>query len=371
MNIVFRTDASFDIGTGHVMRCLTLANALSKNGAECHFICRAHTNNLIAFIKEHGYQVHVLPSEESSSIKRNVNIKGDKNKLAHSHWLCASWQIDAEQTSIILKKIRPEWLIVDHYALDANWERAVKVHCEYLMIIDDLADRLHDCDLLLDQNLGRTSDDYYDLLKLDCKTLIGPKYALLRPEFSHLREYSLKQREAPHLKHILITMGGIDSQNVTGRILDILSTCLLPNDCRITVVMGLNAPWLDSVQKIASAMPWQTNVLMNVSNMAKLMSDSDFAIGAAGSTSWERCCLGLPSLMVILANNQVIVARALHDIHAAYLIGDLSEIDSEFDCGICDEITSITLMDELSKSAREVTDGCGVERVLNHMGIFS
>lgn len=365
MNIVFRTDASSDIGTGHVMRCLTLANALKKNGAECHFICRAHPNNLIDFVKKHGYQVHVLPFEEPDSIKRKVNTDGAENELAHSHWLCAPWQTDAEQTSIILKKIKPKWLIVDHYALDTNWECAVKVNCEYLMVIDDIADRLHDCDLLLDQNLGRTSDDYSELIKSDCKTLIGPKYALLRPEFAHLREYSLKRREVPQLNQILITMGGIDTQNVTGRILDTLSSCPLPDDCRITVVLGVHAPWLQSVKQQALDLPWKIDVLMNVSNMAEIMADSDLAIGAAGSTSWERCCLGIPTLMVVLADNQQDAATFLDKIHAVLLLSLKHKLKEQLFSLFQRIIDQPMVLQEISESAYNVTDGIGCERVVH------
>jgi UDP-2,4-diacetamido-2,4,6-trideoxy-beta-L-altropyranose hydrolase len=369
MNIVFRTDASSDIGTGHVMRCLTLANAFKKNGAECHFICRENPNNLIAYIMGHGYQVHVLPFDEADSIKEKVNAESDKNVLAHSHWLCATWQTDAAQTSIILEKIKPKWLIVDHYALDTNWERAVKVNSEYLMVIDDLADRLHDCDFLLDQNLGRTSDDYTELVRSDCKNLIGPKYALLRPEFSLLREYSLKRRKNPRLKQILITMGGIDTQNVTGRILDALRICPLPNDCRITVIMGLYAPWLENVQQIASAMPWQTDILMNVSNMAQLMADSDLAIGAAGSTSWERCCLGLPSIMVVLAKNQIEIADALKCSGAALVLNETFSKKNQNDMNntIMDFIKYPNYLKKMSSIASNVVDGSGVMKVIKQM----
>lgn len=369
MKVVFRVDASSDIGTGHVMRCLTLAKALNKNGTECHFICREHPGNLIEYVKEHGHQVHVLPFEERDSAKTEVNNESNRSELAHSHWLGANWKTDSELTSNILKSIKPEWLVVDSYALDIRWEGAVRKDCHQLMVIDDLADRLHDCDLLLDQNLGRTSNDYEKFLDSNTPMLIGPQYALLRPEFAILREYSLKRRKVPHSKHILITMGGIDSQNVTKRVLDALRGCPLPDDCHITVVMGLHAPWLESVQQQASAMPWQTDVLLNVSNMAKLMADSDLAIGSAGSTSWERCCLGLPSIMVVLAKNQLEIAEALECIGAALVLNEpySKTFPDGLNKAITDFIKCPNNLEKMSSIASDVVDGVGVMKVTKQM----
>src|SRR5690606_35975420 len=189
----------------------------------------------------------------------------------------------------------PDWLIVDHYALDARWESQQKDFCGRLAVIDDLASRPHSCDLLLDQNLGRRMQDYSHLVADNCELLIGPDYALLRPEFISARKHSLERREKPVLRNLLISMGGVDKDNVTSHVLEALKPCLLPNDTRISVVMGANAPWAGLVQQQAAMMPWCTEVVFNVDNMAQRMAESDFAIGAAGSTSWERCCLGLPA----------------------------------------------------------------------------
>jgi UDP-2,4-diacetamido-2,4,6-trideoxy-beta-L-altropyranose hydrolase len=179
------------------------------------------------------------------------------------------------------------------------------------MVIDDLADRAHDCDVLLDQNLGRNVQDYGGLLKPNTTTFIGPQYALLRPEFAQLRSQSLARRTQPQLKHLLITMGGVDKDNATGQVLKALTACHLPPDLRITVVMGPHAPCLADVKLQAAQMVRPTQVLVGASEMAQLMSDSDLCIGAAGSTSWERCCLGLPTLLLVLADNQQSSAQAL------------------------------------------------------------
>ena len=248
MKIAFRVDASLQIGTGHVMRCLTLADALAAQGADCLFICREHQGNLIEHIRNKGYCVHalpVLPSVCASSLA--INTVSDEQSLAHSHWLGATQVEDAAACAAILAGVKPDWLIVDHYALDARWELALKSHYRKLMVIDDLADRPHLCDLLLDQTFGRDAEDYHELVPAISRLLCGSRYALLRPEFAALRDYSLQRRANPQLRQLLITMGGVDKDNATGQVLEALRGCALPAQCHITVVMGTTAPWLDEV----------------------------------------------------------------------------------------------------------------------------
>src|SRR5690606_2585434 len=140
----------------------------------------------------------------------------------HSHWLGATQTQDAAGCVPILAKLNPDWLIVDHYALDARWERALKPHYRKLMVIDDLADRPHQCDLLLDQTFGRDAEDYQTWVPANCRLLCGSHYALLRPEFAALRPYSLARRATPQLRQLLITMGGVDKDNATGQVLEAL-----------------------------------------------------------------------------------------------------------------------------------------------------
>jgi UDP-2,4-diacetamido-2,4,6-trideoxy-beta-L-altropyranose hydrolase len=232
------------------------------------------------------------------------------------------------------------------------------------MVIDDLADRPHDADLLLDQNLGRAAHDYDGLLALGTHTLIGPQYALLRPEFAQWRGYSLQRREQAQLTQLLISMGGVDKDNVTGRVLQVLQSCKLPEDLRITVVMGPHAPWLDEVRALSARMLWPTQVLVGVSNMAHLMAESDLAIGAAGSTSWERCCLGLPTLMLVLAKNQNTSASALHEAHAAVVVRCVDKIkNSVFD--LVDQDLFLVKLKSMSRAGASITDGRGASMVAN------
>lgn len=366
INVIFRTDASLDIGTGHVMRCLTLAIALREQGANCSFICREHAGNLLDVINQHGFEAQVLPMQDVVLVKSAQQRVQRENILAHAAWLGASWQEDAEETKDAIGEVVVDWLVVDHYALDADWEVTLRTHCRKLMVIDDLADRAHDCHLLLDQNLGRTERHYAGLVSGHCKVLVGPQYALLRPEFSRLRQSSLDRRTTQQLRHLLITMGGVDKDNATGQVLAVLPNCRLPSDCRITVVMGARAPWLQQVREMATEMPWPTEVLVNVDNMAELMADSDMAIGAAGSTSWERCCLGLPSLLVVLAENQRDGANALAKAGAVVLLGNVEGIAlnlaREVKC-ILGEVRLLTM----KSACAAVTSGKGVNFVASYI----
>jgi len=197
--IVFRTDAALQIGTGHVMRCLTLAEALAERGAHCRFVCREHSGNLMELIRDRGFDAIGLPVESG---RLATEASSDEPIGAHATWLGADWAVDAEQACAALGDMDADWLIVDHYALDVRWERSLRSRCRRLMVIDDLADRIHDCDLLLDQNLGREPRDYAGLVP-DCSAiLVGPRFALLRPEFAALRDYSLNRRVIPKLKRV-------------------------------------------------------------------------------------------------------------------------------------------------------------------------
>lgn len=353
MKVVFRTDASLQIGTGHVMRCLTLADALRERGAQCTFICREHAGNLLALIKQREHNALAL-----TACFDLVEVPANP---AHAAWLGASWESDAEQTLQALGPQVADWLVVDHYALDYRWENAVRSCTKHLMVIDDLADRPHDCELLLDQNLGRTARDYHGLLRPGTATLIGPRYALLRPEFAKMRAESLVRRAKPQLQHLLITMGGIDRDNTTGQVLDALKECALPQDLRITIVMGSRAPWLAQVMAQAEKMSRPTQVLVGVNNMAQLMAASDFAIGAAGGTAWERCCLGLPGLVLVLEQNQRAGAVALQNAGAAIMLEESDQISCVFSGSQPTPLQDSML--QMSNAAAAVTDGSGSVRV--------
>jgi len=353
MKVVFRVDASLQIGIGHVMRCLTLAQALKENGANVEFICRKHEGSLINKIRSNGFVVHELKVFEEAEVD---------NKLAHSHWLGVTQQQDADDCINILKAEKLDWLIVDHYALDEQWQKRLKPCYEKLMVIDDLADRQFDCDILLDQTFGRQQEDYLALTPEDCKLLLGSQYALLRPEFVEWRGISLERRSKPEFKQLLINMGGVDVDNVTEKVLDELTICNLPNDLKITVVMGGSAPHLESIKSKAIVLPYKTEVKVDVGNMAEIMSNSDVAIGASGSTTWERCCLGLPTIQVITANNQSVLAKSLDKAGVIELIKQNNDLD-----GCLGRLNNKKYYMNIVYKAMNITDGIGCNKVFKFL----
>lgn len=360
MKIAFRTDASLEIGTGHVMRCLTLARALREAGADCKFITRAHPGNIADRIAADGFEVSLLPAPEGQL---------PKGPPAHAHWAGVDWTQDAAETRAALGDA-PDWLIMDHYAFDAHWQGAVLPSGTRLMVIDDLADRPHACDLLLDQNLGRNAADYNGLVPDHCTRLIGPQYALLRPEFAAMRAQSLAERTGRGLRHILISMGGVDAQDATSQILDALSGADLPDDLRISVIMGAQAPALEKVRRKAQELPWATEVLVDVSDMASRMAAADLAIGAGGATTWERCCLGLPSIIVQIADNQVGIAQSIAAVGAGVDLGPVKNSDFKHNMhSALAQSSNPTTLSTLSANAAVTCDGLGVERMLVRIGV--
>ena len=362
--VLFRVDASLRIGSGHLQRCLTLAHALRQQGWECHFLSRLHPGNMLSIVEQQGFRTWSLPCGEMEAIRvRDQSI----NMPQHAAWLGASQEEDARDTATIAEQIRPDWLVVDHYALDATWEQQLQALVPRILVIDDLADRQHACHVLLDQNLGRKAQDYAGKVPAEAIVLTGPRYALLRPEFRTLRDRSLARRPNNKLRSTFISMGGVDQANTTGRILTTLRQCPLDVETRITIVMGSRAPELTSVQEAASQLPWPTEVRVNAANMAELMSEADLAIGAAGGSAWERCCLGLPSLLVVLAENQRPGALALAHAGAARLVGDACDINTHLPSAI-DAMQNARVLAEMAAKASSVTDGQGVERVVTVMG---
>lgn len=336
------------------MRCLTLAEALRERGAQSTFICRPHAGHLLDLIQQRGFTAKSLaPADDAFTPPVD---------RCHAKWLGTDWASDAAQTQQALGDQVVDCMVVDHYALDRRWEQTMRPHTRRMMVIDDLADRPHDCELLLDQNLGRQAQDYDGLVSRHTQTLIGPAYALLRPEFAQLRKYSLQRRAQPQLKNLLITMGGVDQSNSTAQVLNALIRCELPSYLDITVVMGPTAPWLTQVQAQAAAMPCPTQVLAGVRNMAQMMAESDLCIGAAGSTSWERCCLGLPAIQLVLASNQKEINLAL-ELAKCVLTVQPDKLHAELP-SVFAQLTIPAVLSSLSKNAAFVCDGLGADKTV-------
>ncbi len=311
VNIVFRADASLQIGSGHVMRCLALAGALRDRGATVRFACRDFSGHLAGLIQEQGFDCFLFDRPDES-------YRRQEDDPAHAEWLGVSWRRDAEETVRALGGEQPDWLIVDHYAIDYRWHREVRSCASSIMVIDDLADRRYDCDILLDQTHGRHDEEYRELVPASASLLLGAEYALLRPEFARQRRAALEaRRRRAGIRRILVAMGGVDSVNATSAVLRGLAGVEWSEKPQVDVVLGGSAPHLEEVKALADECGLPVRVLSNVRNMSELMMEADLAVGAGGSTSWERCCLGLPSLLVETAENQREVVAGLDRAGAA------------------------------------------------------
>lgn len=348
MNIFFRTDASVKIGTGHVMRCLNLAEGLKKRGINVEFICREHPGNLIKFIRQkRKFPVH------SISLKHGIDQTLESQSL-HASWLGATKQLDAESTLRILKEKNQsiDWLIVDHYAIDHIWETNMKGFVKNIFVIDDLADRLHDCNLLIDHGIFPNSEERYkDLVPKYCKKLLGAKYALLDPEYANFRKKTLPRK---NFNNLLIFFGGSDLENLTGRSLDLITDLTYPK-LNVDVVLGTNNPHKRTIKKKITHLP-NVTVHEALSSLIELMLKADFSLGGGGITTYERMCLKLPSIVVAFAGNQEVVAKYLHQKHIQYkLKKDFGEKDLKRSF---DEVKSIDL-----NLMGKIIDGQGTERV--------
>ena len=355
-NVLFRADASVSMGSGHVMRCLTLADFVRAAGGKATFVCRAHPGHMGDLIASRDHQLVLLPPSNDAG----------HDEAALKPWKPQQQEIDAHETVSATDGRGFDWTVVDHYGLDSRWELACVRLAPHLLAVDDLANRSHSCALLLDQNLGRGPKDYATRIPPGCASLTGPRYALLRKEFSALRPGSLDRRREGQLRHIVISMGGTDPLDATGRALAALKLCTLHPDTRITVIMGTSAPSLAAVEFSATTMPWPTRVHTNVTHMANLLAEADLAIGASGGSAWERCCLGVPSIIVVTADNQRPAAYALRQAGCARLIDSVDLIETE----LSDCIKSLRdghSLKTLSANAAPLVDGQGAPRVLAAM----
>ena len=354
LQVIFRTDASRIIGTGHVMRCLNLAGALVGRGAEVSFICRKHEGHFCDLIEERGFTVHRLPAPAKEFEAGTTP--------AHAAWLGATWQEDAGQAGAAIKTLsaKPNWLVVDHYALDSRWEQALRPLVDKILVIDDLADRAHDCDLLLDQNLfADVQARYATKVPEDCRLLLGPEYALLQPIYAELHD-RIPPREGT-VKRILISFGGADRDNLTGRVLAAFLSLNRP-DIDVDVVISDSSPYVLDIQNQVAG---HANIHLhgNLPTLAPLMAKADLAIGAAGTTSWERLCLGLPALVVTLAENQRPIADGLQRLGLVRWLGHKGEVSEQRIRQALAELINEGIDEEWSLRCRAAVDGKGVDRV--------
>jgi len=306
MNIIIRTDASIEIGTGHVMRCLTLAKQLKRHGAEVTFVCRNLEGNSISYLQGQGMHVAIL-----SPVENDVQ-----------------WKRDAEATIAIIEdmNIEIDLIIVDHYDLDNRWESMLRLFTKQIMVIDDLANRSHDCDLLLDQNYYlNMKERYRGLVPGHCLQMLGPDHVLLRDEF--MQAASKPRERTGKINNILIFFGGTDPTGETIKTLDAIREINIPR-IEINIVVGASNPKRHEIKQVCDGKQ-NINFYCQVSNMAELMWKADLAIGAGGATTWERCFLGLPTLTTVIADNQLEATTLLNEQEVTLYVGESKNTSSE------------------------------------------
>jgi len=330
--IAFRLEASAPIGGGHAMRCLSLARALADRGADCLFLVN-------------GDAASVVPA--LAAIACRVVEAAPEAAVRAVH---AAWPDGADAA------------ICDLYRWTAPEERAFAAAARRLLVIDDLAAAPHRCDWLLNQNFGTDPAGYDGLLPPGCRRLVGLGYALLRPDFATLRPAALARRaEMGRPQTILVSLGLTDVGGITGRVCAALAT--IPDFARAEVVLGPVAPSIDRVRAIAAVDP-RFRCHVGLENMARAMLEADVAIGAMGSSSWERCCLALPTLAVTLADNQRPTAQALAESGIVALAGDAAALDdAALQAAIAAFLDDTERLHRLSRASAALCDGLGAGRV--------
>jgi UDP-2,4-diacetamido-2,4,6-trideoxy-beta-L-altropyranose hydrolase len=351
MKFSIRVDASSQIGTGHFMRCLTLADVLKQRDAQIRFISRHLPGHLRNMLTAKGHQFMPLNGSSSEAIS---------DELPHAHWLGTTQHADAQDTIQALSDQTWDWLVVDHYALDQRWESAMRASVGHIMVIDDLADRHHDCDLLLDQNLvAQMHTRYADKVPPACGLLLGPEYALLQPIYAELHD-RIPPREGP-IQRILVFFGGADGDNLTGRTLAAFLRLGRP-DIEVDVVITADSPHTEVIRQQAVG-HGNIHLHSGLPTLAPLMTKADLAVGAGGATSWERLCLGLPTLVVTLAENQCPIADGLSQRRLIRWLGNQDAVDESAIAQALDKLVQRGLDNDWSLRCLAAVDGNGINRV--------
>jgi UDP-2,4-diacetamido-2,4,6-trideoxy-beta-L-altropyranose hydrolase len=352
MKVAMRADASPAIGAGHVMRCLSLADGLRRAGASVAFVSRSLPPHLAALVADRGHEVLALGGETGRA----------SDDLPHSGWLPTTQAADAAETTRVLGAARCDWLVVDHYALDARWEIALRSIATRLLAIDDLADRDHDCDVLLDQNLhAGAAQRYAGHVPPRSELLLGPQFALLRPEFRAARGATAPR--TGDVSRVLVSFGGADASNDTTAAVEAVAEAM-PHVTQVDVVLGADHACRDAIQQACLRRGYRCHV--QTDRMAELMTAADLAIGAGGVTTWERCCVGLPAIAIAAAANQrdVLEQAARHGLVYA-LDGPVSA--GRLGLHLRALADNASLRHRMSDAALATVDGLGVDRTVQAM----
>jgi len=335
MRVVFRVDASPEIGGGHVMRCLTLAQCFRDNGWNCAFVGAEATYDSVAALPSSGVQFIAVEGKQASD---------PQSLIAAISGGC-------------------DLVVLDHYGLDQAYETACRDWAAKILVIDDLAARPHDCDFLLDQSPGGEDEDYLQYVPPGCKLLIGSKFALLRKQFSNARDKAIERRKDTSCNRLVIAAGLTDPTNVTEAALDAAKE--VGNFEAVDVILGGAAPGLQAVREKISQMQGLVRLHVDVADIASLLAQADLSIGAAGVSCLERCCLGLPGIAVVTAENQRRNAQALVRSKASIVVED--DVRESLSRTLAIELRRLMSSPEernrISKAAAELADGQGAHRV--------
>ena len=341
------------------MRCRTLARELQRRSAEVCFLCRSQPGDLVNLLKPE-FAVLALAEQTLAA------CSGLEGRELYSSWLGCPQEQDAAHCLEILDKAEikgASWIVADHYGLDAHWEAQMieglsrNDKTPNLLVIDDLADRTHKADLLLDQNFfgDVTHGRYHNLVPKQCRQLLGPNYALLGPEYAQLHPLVPTRTE---LRRVLVFFGGVDPDNLSARTLKAFLDPALDN-LAVDVVLGLQSPHHQTVAELVARRP-NTTLHEPLSSLAGLIARADLAIGAGGTTTWERACLGLPSLVVAIAANQLPTSKALEQAGHIQLLGDGASVTSE---QIRAALLTLIAKPMATRAGTHLTDGWGAQRI--------
>lgn len=311
MHIAFRTDSSSQIGIGHLIRCLVLADEFERLGHHCTFICRDLPGHQGAMCVKQGHRLVLLPPIVGSADSSGIEAHPDR---------------DSEETRSALAVQKPDWLVCDHYGIGERWEAALHDTVNRILVIDDLADRRHDCDALIDQNLfPDIRERYSDRVGPGTLLMLGPEYALLRREFAVTRAKLNRRFEGP--PRLFVGFGGADPANATEQVLAVLLTAF-EETLAIVVVAGPANPHFGRLQRLCKN---KQNIQLHRSmeRMADCLAQADLAIGGGGVSALERCALGLPSLLYTIAENQIIPSQTLSRMGAARYMGTIENLNAD------------------------------------------
>ena len=346
MRIGFRVDSARHIGSGHLQRCLTLARYLRGLGHECIFYSRSFELSYYDIVKKNNFILNIISDSE-------IGHFGDEIE-----WLGVDLQQDFNDFQPYLEVDALDICVVDHYSIDECWESQTKKYVSRLMVIDDLANRNHDCDLLLDQNYFPDFENRYNgLVSVNTLKLLGPTYCLLRDEFSELRDTNYQLVTEKPL--ISINFGGVGVFSFLEKVVSTINK--FPAYKFILITGKLNEDEYSSLEKIKES---HVDLIQSTNEMAKIFKESQFVIGACGSTVWERFCLGVNAGLVAVAENQKPLIDFLSKNELIDNLGLCADFDQE---NFFSYMTKLNLNSELYKVRRNkimaLVDGLGVQRV--------